>query len=80
MGLGQRAQTTLLPGAGSATFAHLAKRGVSVALSNSDVPLVRELYKGWHIREIRVRRSINCKTNKRSAIGEVLVTANCRGD
>lgn len=53
---------------------HFANRGVKVMASNSDVPLVRELYKGLRIDEVQARRSVNCKGGKRGVVGEVLVT------
>lgn len=61
-------------------FAELAQRGVAVALSNSDTPFTRELYRGFQVRSIMVRRAINSRAAKRGAVGEILVTANCRGD
>ena len=56
------------------TFAELAGRGVKVLLSNSDCPLVRELYKDFHIHEILAARAINSKAEKRGKITEILVT------
>lgn len=55
-------------------FAELAQRGVKVLLSNSDCPLVRELYKDFHIHEILAARAINSKAEKRGKITEILVT------
>jgi DNA adenine methylase len=51
----------------------LANREVRVVLSNSDTPLVRELYKDFEIREIMARRSINSKGDGRGAVKELLV-------
>jgi DNA adenine methylase len=61
----------------AATFARLAARGVHVLLSNSDTPLVRELYegKGYRFEIVPARRVINCKGAKRGAVNEVLVSA-----
>jgi DNA adenine methylase len=61
-------------------FDGLARRGVAVALSNSSAALVEELYYGHHIRRMNVRRNVNSKVTKRGPVGEVLITANCRGD
>lgn len=51
----------------------LRDRGVTVVASNSDTPLVRELYKGFEIIPVRARRSINCDATKRGPVGEVLI-------
>jgi DNA adenine methylase len=55
------------------SFSELAERGVAVVLSNSDTPLVRELYEGWEIHEVKMGRSINSDGAKREAVGEVVV-------
>lgn len=54
-------------------FRELAERGVYVLLSNSDTPLVRELYDGFEINEVHARRNINSKGAKRGPVGEVIV-------
>ena len=51
----------------------LADREVKVVLSNSDTPLVRELYQAYEIREIMARRNINSNGEGRGAIKELLV-------
>jgi DNA adenine methylase len=56
------------------TFAILADRGVSVMLSNSDCPFIRDLYKDFHIHTIWATRAINANAQKRGKITEVLVT------
>lgn len=61
-------------------FRGLANRGIAVALSNSAAPLVYDLYQGFRMRPVEVRRSINSKASKRGAVTEVLITANCIGD
>lgn len=54
-------------------FKRLDKRGVQVMLSNHDVPLVYELYDGYKIENVDVRRSINSDAKKR--VGkEVIIT------
>lgn len=54
-------------------FCHLDKLGAKVMLSNNDVPLVHELYDGFNIQSLDVKRMIN-----RNALGrigkEVLIT------
>lgn len=55
------------------TFAELAHRGCYVMLSNSDCPLVRELYRGWRIVEIDAPRRISARKGGRANVTEVLV-------
>lgn len=55
-------------------FVELSNRGCKVMLSNSDTPLVRELYKGFKIQTILASRSINSISTKRGKITEVVVT------
>lgn len=55
-------------------FRELDRRGVQVLLSNSDTPLVRELYRGFTLHEIQAPRFINSKASLRKAIGELLVS------
>jgi DNA adenine methylase len=55
-------------------FGMLARRGVHVLLSNSDVPEVRELYGTYQIEIVRAARSINSKATRRGPVSEVLVT------
>lgn len=54
-------------------FTELAHRGCHVYLSNSDAPVVHELYRGWQIETVRAGRSINSKAKGRRRINEVLV-------
>lgn len=54
-------------------FAQLAKRGVHVMLSNSDTPLVRELYDGFDIRVVYASRSVNSNAARRGKLAEVVV-------
>jgi len=42
-------------------------------LSNSDTPLVRELYKDFDMREVSARRNINSRADRRGPIGEFVV-------
>jgi DNA adenine methylase len=54
-------------------FRELDKRGAMIMLSNHNVPLVHELYEGFQIEEISVRRAINSDASKR--VGkEVIIT------
>jgi DNA adenine methylase len=42
-------------------------------LSNSDTPLIRELYRDFDIREVSARRMINSRADRRGAIRELVV-------
>lgn len=55
------------------TFAALDRRGVLLMLSNSDTPLIRELYQGFRVVEVQAARSINSKAGRRGAITELVV-------
>lgn len=54
-------------------FGHLAERGVSVLLSNSDVPAIRKLYAPYRMDTIQATRVINCKATRRGPVRELLV-------
>ncbi len=56
-------------------FAELTKKKVFVMLSNSDHPLIRELYakSAKRIVDVKAGRAINSKASKRGAITELLV-------
>lgn len=59
------------------TFVKLHKKGCFVMLSNSDTPLINELYSGFDgitINKITAGRAINSKGSGRGKITEVLVT------
>lgn len=52
----------------------LKGRGVQVVLSNSDTPLVRELYgEGFEILSVRATRAVNSRAQRRGAVGEVII-------
>jgi DNA adenine methylase len=55
-------------------FSALSRRGVHVLLSNSDTPLVRELYRGFTIERVMARRNINRSAAGRGVVAEVLVS------
>lgn len=57
----------------AALYRRLSDMGVKVMLSNHDVPLVHELYEGFTIEEVEVRRAINSDASKRSG-KEVIIT------
>lgn len=57
----------------AALFKRLDALGAKLLLSNHDVPLVYELYKGYRIESVDVRRGINNVASKRTG-KEVIVT------
>lgn len=57
----------------AALFRKLDKIGAKIMLSNHDVPLVHELYEGFSIENISVRRAINSDATKRTG-KEVIIT------
>ncbi len=57
----------------AAAFRELQKRGCSVVETNSDTPLVRELYEGCTIRTSRRADKINCVPGKRGKVDEVVI-------
>jgi DNA adenine methylase len=53
----------------------LKQRGVSLLISNSSAPLIRELYAvGFEVHEVKAPRSINSKVSGRGAVTELLIT------
>jgi DNA adenine methylase len=69
-GFGRDAQARL-----AGVFDRLARRGVRVLLSNSDVPEIRELYRAYRIHVVKAARSINSKGSRRGPVSEVLVSS-----
>lgn len=57
----------------AALFRRLDSVGAKVMLSNNDVPLVHELYDGYNIQSLSVKRMINRNASKRTG-QEVLIT------
>jgi DNA adenine methylase len=54
-------------------FAALGERRVRAMLSNSDTPLIRELYADFHIEQVFAARAVNSKANGRGKVAEVIV-------
>ena len=54
-------------------FKRLVKRGCQVMLSNSDSEFVQDLYRDFERIEVQAPRFINSKSDKRSAIKELLI-------
>jgi DNA adenine methylase len=67
-GFGEADQRTLHD-----AFVELAGRGVYVMLSNSNTPLVHELYADFNINRVFANRPINSKGNKRGKISELII-------
>lgn len=57
------------------TFAELASRGVKVMLSNSDCPLIRDLYQDFHRHKVQAARAINSNGKRRGKIPELVITS-----
>ena len=55
------------------TFTELGERGVRCMLSNSDTPLIRDLYEGQEIDQVMAPRAISRTASGRSAVAEVIV-------
>jgi DNA adenine methylase len=54
-------------------YRELDRRGCLVMLSNSAAPLIEKLYKGFDVRKVYARRSINSNATRRGQIQEVVV-------
>lgn len=54
-------------------FTELDQRGCRVMLSNSDTPLILELYKNYDIKRVTARRAINCHAESRGPISELVI-------
>ena len=57
-------------------FKELDSKGVKVLQSNSNTPFIRELYKVFEIIELKAKRAINCKGERRGEITELLIKGN----
>ena len=67
-------RTALLIGCGkSSLFRILDERGCLLALSNSDTPLVRQLYAGFDLCPIIAPRAISAKASTRGEVSELLI-------
>lgn len=54
----------------------LHDQGVRVMLSNSDTPLIRNLYRDspWTLDVVKAPRNVNCKPEGRGAVNELIIT------
>jgi DNA adenine methylase len=57
------------------TFADLAERDVFALLSNSNTPETCDLYAGWQVELIDVKRPINSRADARGPVSELLVSS-----
>ena len=54
-------------------FRELDRRGSKLMLSNSDVPFIRELYRGYQIDEVMAARAVNCVPGARGRVQELVI-------
>jgi DNA adenine methylase len=54
-------------------YRELDRRGAKLMLSNSDVPFIRELYRGFRIDTVQAPRAVSCDPTKRGPVSEVVV-------
>jgi len=54
--------------------ADLADRGCKVMLSNSDCPLIRNVYRGFRVHKVKANRLLNSRAEKRGQVSELLIT------
>ncbi|MET0341008.1 MAG: DNA adenine methylase [Polyangiales bacterium] len=54
-------------------FRELDRRGSRLMLSNSDVPFIRELYRGYQIDVVSATRAVNCDPTARGKVQELVV-------
>jgi DNA adenine methylase len=52
--------------------AEAARRGARVMLSNSDTPLIRELYSDFKLHFVKARRAVNCDGARRGEVSEIV--------
>jgi DNA adenine methylase len=55
-------------------FVDLSERGVAAILSNSDHPLVRDLYRAFDMKPVTMSRAINSVGAGRAPVGELLIS------
>lgn len=54
-------------------FSDLTKKGCLCMLSNSDTPLIREIYKSHKLISVKAKRAINSNSSRRNEISELLI-------
>lgn len=68
-GFGEDAQRQLAD-----VYARLDAKKVHVLLSNSDTPLLRQLYRNYTVTQLTAKRHVNSNAQKRSGIPELLIS------
>jgi DNA adenine methylase len=56
------------------TARELVARGCHVLVSNSDTPIIHELYRGFRIDRVKCPRSINSAADRRGDVDELIIT------
>jgi DNA adenine methylase len=54
-------------------FAELDRRGCKLMLSNSDVPVIRELYGKYRITQVAALRAVSCDARNRGRVSELVI-------
>jgi len=54
-------------------YRELDRRGAKLMLSNSDVPFIRDLYRGFQIDVVMAPRAVSCDAKNRGPVAEVVV-------
>lgn len=54
-------------------FRELDRRGAKLMLSNSDVPFIRDLYRGYQVDTVMAARAVSCDASARGPVREVVV-------
>jgi len=57
----------------AAAVGELSSTGAAVMMTNADLPIIRKLYRGFHLSRLSVTRSITCK-KKKHHVGELIIT------
>jgi DNA adenine methylase len=55
------------------TYTRLHRAGCYLVLSNSDTPLIRDLYAGFRVETVSANRAINCKAGGRGRVSELVI-------
>lgn len=64
----------------AALFKQLVEKGIAVALSNSDTPIVRALYAGFEMHPVQAKRHINSKADGRGPVVELIIVGRPAGE
>ena len=53
----------------------IRERGAYVMISNADLPIIRTMFKDWHITEFSVPRSVTAKKDQVRRVSELIITS-----